>query len=85
MRRRKWSGRGRCVRLEDVRPGLRVRVTRGAWRQVQGRTGTVVGVGDPQHGPPVRVQLDGWRRAYRFWPHEVQPETEPEEVAGGGA
>ena len=68
------------MRLEDVRVGLRVRVTRGAWRQVQARAGTVIGLGNPQYEPPVRVLLDGWRRPHRFWPHEVEPE---EDKSGG--
>lgn len=68
------------MKLEDIQVGMRVRVARPAWRQVMGRVGTVVAITDPEREAPIRVQLDGWSRTYRFWPHEVQP-ADPAESA----
>ena len=54
------------------RIGQRVRVT-GGWPAVRGKVGTVIQF-DPGSGHPIRVQLDGWKRAYWFHPDELQPE-----------
>lgn len=67
------------MRLEDVRVGMRVRVSSGLYR---GRVGVVLEARQGVLHDVIAVLLDGWPWPVTFKPDELEP---AEEVANGGA